>query len=201
MFIPDYHETEEAFPLVYDLGRFSLEWNMVEHFFSALIWEFIGDFAQGMAITSGMGNQSRADVLLSLARQRDDPELVEHIEFACKAFNILRENRNLLMHSHSIFPPEKKGQKPHWRRATGRGPEAHASVEADLADLEELIALTAALGMFAVGLSTVIRPRRPGPRTLPDKFPLPRKLKTPPPEAPEGAPPPRRSSRAKSRAR
>jgi len=66
-FIADYHETEEALPLVYNLGRVSLEWNMVEHFFTAMIWELLGDYRAGMAITSGMGNTSKADVVLRLA--------------------------------------------------------------------------------------------------------------------------------------
>src|SRR5688572_9223636 len=113
MFIPDYHETEEAMPLVYNLGRMSLEWNMMEQFFTGLIWTYLGDHGVGMAVTSGLGNQSRADVLLGLARQRKNkPELLKRVEFACKAFNILRENRNMLIHSHSIFASSTG--KPHW---------------------------------------------------------------------------------------
>lgn len=69
-FIADYHETEDAFPLVYDLGRLPLEWNMVEQLFTALIWEYLGDHGIGMAVTGGLGNKSKADVLLGLARQR-----------------------------------------------------------------------------------------------------------------------------------
>jgi hypothetical protein len=69
-FIADYHETEEAFLLVYNLGRISLEWNMVEQFFTAMIWELLGDYSAGMAITSGMGNQSKADVVLRLSQER-----------------------------------------------------------------------------------------------------------------------------------
>src|SRR5262245_51174286 len=103
-FIADYHEAEEAFPLVYDLGRLSLEWNMVEQFFTALIWEFLGDYPTGIAVTGGMGNRSKADVILKLSRDRiGNSDVVDRVEFACKVFNILRENRNMLMHSHSIF--------------------------------------------------------------------------------------------------
>ena len=43
-FIADYHETDEVFPLVYDLGRISLEWNMVEQFFTTMIWKLLGDY-------------------------------------------------------------------------------------------------------------------------------------------------------------
>lgn len=188
MFMADYHETEDAFPLVYDLGRFSLEWNMVEQFFTALIWEFLGDHGVGMAVTGGLGgNQSKAGVLLNLARQRaNNKELIDRVEFACRAFNILRENRNMLVHSHSIFPAENG--KPHWRRATGKGPVGHLSVEADLADLEMLIAQTCQLGLFVVSLIPFARPRRHrgvSPANMPDKFPLPTKLIQPLPEPPK----------------
>jgi hypothetical protein len=137
-FIADYHETEEAFPLVYNLGRVSLEWNMVEQFFTALIWELLGNYPVGMAVTGGMGNQSKADVVLRISRERiRNPETFDRIEFACKVFNILRTNRNILIHSHSIFRSEVGG-KPIWRRATGKSPHGHISAEADFKDLEEL---------------------------------------------------------------
>jgi hypothetical protein len=153
---------------------------MVEQFFTGLIWEYLGDFGVGMAVTGGLGNQSRADIILNLARQKpDNPDLIDRIKFACKAFNILRENRNMLIHSHSIFPSE--AGKPHWSRATGRGPEGHLSVEAEMEDLERLIAETVQLGFFVMKLLPFVRPRTdPGkPHTLPDKFPLPRKLNQP----------------------
>lgn len=191
--VADYHETEDAFPLVYNLGRISLEWNMVEHFFTALIWELLGDFPTGMAVTGGMGNVSKADVILRLVRQRiRNQSVIDRIEFACKAFNILRGNRNILIHSHSIFQPETD-HKPTWRRATGRGPNAHASVEADLRDLEELIAQICTLGKFAIDMMPFIRTRnRRGfnkkSLQLPDEFPLPRSLATIPEDPVETAP-------------
>jgi hypothetical protein len=184
-FVADYHETEEAFPLVYDLGRISLEWNMVEQFFTAMIWELLGDYPTGMAITSGMGNTSKADVVLRLSRERiRDDDTLEAIEFACKAFNVLRENRNMLVHSHSIFRGED-GKKPHWRRATGKGPAGHISVEADLADLERLISEICALGFFTTGLVPFLHRRRrkhwPNNKkpSLPIRFPLPALLVRP----------------------
>jgi hypothetical protein len=176
-FIADYHETEEAFPLVYDLGRLALEWNMVEQFFTALIWEYLGDHGVGMAVTGGLGNKSKADILLGLARERPGkPELIDRIEFACKVFDVLRENRNKLVHSHSIFRSEAKGGKPHWRRATGRGPEGHIGVLADLGDPEDLIASVCTLGLFVVDLVPHVHPRDKKKRALPAKFPLPKKL-------------------------
>jgi hypothetical protein len=190
-FIADYHETEEAFPLVYNLGRVSLEWNMVEQFFTAMIWELLGDYRAGMAVTGGMGNTSKADVVLRLSRERiRNAETLEAIEFACKAFNIFRENRNILIHSHSIFRGESDG-KPQWRRATGRGPEGHISAEADLADLEDLISGICALGLFVTVLVPFLHlkrskhwPNKVRP-ALPPKFPMPSLLWQPPDSEPE----------------
>ncbi len=177
-FIADYHETEEAFPLVYDLGRVSIEWNMVEQFFTAMIWELLGDYPTGMAVTSGMGNTSKADVVLRLSRERiSNKDTLAAIEFACKAFNILRENRNILIRSHSIFRSENGG-KPHWRRATGKGPVGHISAEADLADLERIISDICSLGLFTTALVPFLHrrrrkhwPNKMRPK-LPVKFPL-----------------------------
>jgi hypothetical protein len=184
-FIADYHETEEAFPLVYNLGRVSLEWNMVEQFFTAMVWELLGDYRSGMAVTGGMGNTSKADVVLRLSRERvRELDTLDAIEFACKAFNILRENRNILIHSHSIFRSENGG-KPHWRRATGKGPAGHITAEADFADLEKLIADICTLGLFVTGLIPFLHrkrrkhwPNKVRP-SLPSKFPMPGLLRQP----------------------
>jgi hypothetical protein len=184
-FIADYHETEEALPLVYNLGRVSLEWNMVEQFFTTLVWELLGDYPTGMAVTGGMGNTSKADVVLRLSRDRlKDKETLHAIEFACKAFNILRVNRNVLLHSHSIFRGEN-GSKPHWHRATGKSPAGHVSTEADFEDLEQLIAEICALGLFVTDLVPFLHKRRrkhwPGGirPELPVKFPMPSLLTQP----------------------
>ena len=185
-FDADYHETKEGFALVYDLGRVAIEWNMVEHWFTCMIWEMLGDYSTGMAVTGGMGNQSKADVVLKLARERiRNAEVLDRVEFACKTFNTLRENRNMLVHSHSIFQPEQPGGKPIWARATsGRGTGAHAWTEADIADLEVLIAQICGLGLFVTDLIWFLHPRNrrrrrlagAPPATLPDKFPPPRIL-------------------------
>ena len=158
---------------------------MVEQFFTATIWELLGDYRAGMAMTSGMGNTSKADVVLRLARERiRDRDALDAVEFACKAFNVLRENRNILIYSHSIFRGENGG-KPHWRRATGRGPGGHISAEADFADLERIIAEICALGLFMVALTPFLHRRRrkhwPNKTRpeLPAKFSLPTLLKQP----------------------
>jgi len=189
-FIADYHETEEASLLVYNLGRLSLEWNMVEHFLSATVWELLGNYPAGMAITAGMGNLSKSDVVMRLAREQiKSKEALSAIESACKAFNILRENRNVLIHSHSIVRGENGG-KPHWRRASGKNPSGHKSTEADFNDLENLIAQVCHLGKYIISLIPFLHPRRRKswlgrvPPELPEKFEMPALLR----QVPESVP-------------
>jgi hypothetical protein len=174
-FVADYHETEEAFPLVYDLGRISLEWNMVEHFFTMTIRELLGHYPVNTA--GQIKNISKADVVRRLAREKvSDKDVLSAIEFSCSAFSVLRANRNALLDSHSIFGGED-GEKPQWRRATG--PIGHASVKADLVDLEQVISDICDLGKFVIALVPFLHKRRQkgwqgGVRPkLPDKFPMP----------------------------
>jgi hypothetical protein len=176
-FIADYHETEEAFPLVYDLGRISLEWNMVDHFFTMTIQELLGHYPINTA--GQINNISKADVVRRLARKKiKDKDALNAIEFACGAFSILRVNRNALLNSHSVFRGEK-GEKPRWRRTTGNGPIGYASVEAALADLEQVISDICDLGKFVVALVPFLHRRRQKGwqgavrPNLPNKFPMP----------------------------
>jgi hypothetical protein len=176
-FIPDYHETEEAFPLVYDLGRVSLEWNMVDHFFTMTIRELLGHYPTNTA--GQINNISKADVVRRLAREKiKDKDVLSAIEFACGAFSVLLANRNALLNSHTIFRGEK-GEKPQWRRTTGKGAIGHASVDADLADLEQVISGICDLGKFVVALVPFLHKRRQkgwreGIRpSIPDVFPMP----------------------------
>jgi len=120
-----------------------------------------------------------------LARERvREADTLDAIEFACKVFNILRENRNILIHSHTIFRAENGG-KPHWRRATGKGPGGHISAEADFSDLERLVAKICALGFFVTDMVPFLhrQRRKHWPNKirpdLPAKFPLPSLLVKP----------------------
>ncbi|WP_375429250.1 hypothetical protein [uncultured Sphingomonas sp.] len=152
---------------------------MVEQFFTALIWQLLGDHGVGMAVTGGLGNQSRADIVLNLARQQpNNAELISNVEYACKAFNILRENRNILVHSHSIFPTDDG--TVHWRRATGRGPTGHLTTAASFADLEKMIESIVNLGMFTIELVGTIKASKEGTEFEPrsERPSMPARLRT-----------------------
>lgn len=178
LFVADWHEKEDAWPIVFNLGRIALEWSMLEQFFTALIWHLLGDHGIGMAVTGGMGNQSKADVVKGLAKQIfSDEQVLADFDFACKAFNILRENRNQLLHSHSIFPTFKGNVN--WRRATGRGPSGHLTTVASFDDQEDMIASIVKLGMFTVDLVGVTHAKKESREFIArrERFPMPKPFK------------------------
>ena len=180
----DYHESKECGPLLYALGMISIEWNYVEQMMTALIWCYVGDVDRGLAVTANIGNQSRADMLLALCKKsKVEPDMLDRVEFSTKAFNMLREKRNILIHSHSITPHESG--KPEWRRASGKAPLGHIGTLADENDLKVMLSEIVNLSSFL--LSLVVREmgkkHDAALSPMPDKFALPRKLTQLPPEA------------------
>lgn len=178
----DYHETAEGQPVVYLLGLISIDWNYLEHFFGTLIWHYLGGHRAGPTVTAKMGNQSRADLLLALARKFEkNREFVERVEFAAKVFNRLRENRNVLMHSHSVI--FRVDEKLEWRRASSA---VHGHVSS-LIGLDDLVSIHSSIGhlfMFVLELQLyqfAVRKRRAKP-PLPLTFSMPDRLKDLPSE-------------------
>lgn len=78
-----------------------MEWNYLEDFVPGLMsmhLEFNAPLAT--VILSALGNQSRVNLLLHLARENErHPELLPHMEYFATAFSICRENRNIVVHS------------------------------------------------------------------------------------------------------
>jgi len=58
--ISDFHTSSAGMVAVYLIGIISIEWNYLEHQLSVLIWQILGDFETGGAITSQTQNVSRA---------------------------------------------------------------------------------------------------------------------------------------------
>jgi hypothetical protein len=192
----DFHETEDAMLEVYTLGRISVGWNFCEHYFSTLVWNYFDDFEKGIAVTASLGNQSRADLLLTLVRKYErSKRVIERVEFAAKAFNRLRDTRNILLHAHSINPHES-GKLAFTRAAARPG---HIHTLANLDDLnrvyEDMVKLSDF--MMHVGLY-VMASQHPGvPRcALPKIYSLPEMLIQLRPEVPKASKPRRRSSQA-----
>ncbi len=173
----DYFETSDAMPAIYALGRISISWNFCEHILSTLIWQQFENTEKGVAVTQLVGNQTRADMLLNLTRRHENnPDVVSRIEFATKAFNRLRENRNILMHSHSLAPHDDGGLV--WTRTSKSATLGHTNSIASISELvainESIVELTKYmldLLMYYVSVEndTNIPP-------LPQDFPIPERL-------------------------
>jgi hypothetical protein len=174
----DFHEMKESAEAVYLLGLISFQWNMVEHHMSTLIWNYAGGYELGASITAGLGNQTRGEVLLSLSRKAEkNRELQDRIEFIAKAFRILRENRNILMHSHSI-EPHPTG-KLAWRRTSGKPDPLHVTSLLEVSDLDKILSEISALGLLIVSVYIHANPNlnRAAVPLMP-MFTLPTKLTT-----------------------
>ena len=172
VFQPDWHETEEALPLVYLLGKVSLEWNMAEQFQTSLMWSLLGSNAVGMAVTGNLGNRPKQAIIAELLDERPDGlKLRSLVKQTGRNFSALQEARNLLVHSHSIF---RGSGKPEWRKATGKGPHGHISVLADEDDLLLIVEQIVELAQAYVGLICYLQATRNG-----EDYELPNKLSEP----------------------
>ena len=196
-FNPDYHETEEFENGVFALGMFIIAWNFAENNFGQLLASFAGETGQILAL--GLGNQSKSNAMMELARASDaGPDFLDAIEFACKAFGRLKDNRNALAHAHSITKWSQE-DKPKWVRQPKNPKSYTVYVYADEQDVFRniigakrlatyLISLLLYSGHFHKTLGDLELPRRP----LPEKFELPdaltphslaRSLLRPPPQS------------------
>ena len=175
-FYPDWHESEEAVPLVYLLGKISLEWNMAEQFQTGFMWSLFGDFATGMAVSANLGNRPKQAIIAELVEQRSDAsKLLPFLKQTSRNFSALQENRNLLVHSHTIF---RQAGKPEWRKATGKGPNGHISVLADADDLETIVSQIVELAQAFVHMVCFLKASENGKSyRLPSKLAEPLRLK------------------------
>lgn len=194
-FFPDYHEHEEFQPAMLALSHFAIQWNWAEHNFNVLLWGLSGDFFTGAAYTSGLGNQSRADLMLATARRKEkDPKILALIEFCVKAFGRIKDNRNALLHAHSVSLGEEgieKG-KPKWTRASNNPRSLHVYVLADEDDIIENLEAACQLGLLLSQLTIWYIGRVPKAKRRPslEIFPLPEALKPVPIAPQEQADPP-----------
>jgi hypothetical protein len=83
-----------------EVGLVALNWNDVEEILERLIWYYLGSDEVGHIITSKMHNQSRCNVLTNLADARESlPQIKVRIDHFAAVFDILRLNRNAIIHS------------------------------------------------------------------------------------------------------
>lgn len=177
-FFPDYHEHDDFQPAMLALSHFVIQWNWAEHNFNVLLWQHAGDMMTGSMFTAGLGNESRADALLALARKNEKNEKILALtEFAAKAFGAIKHNRNSLVHAHTISYGEigDEGNKPRWLRASKNPKNIHVFCYADIDDIVENLEAACQLSLLLSELMIYYAGRdRPEPSL--GIFPLPTAL-------------------------
>ena len=157
------------------LSHFVIQWNWAEHNFNVL------------------GNQSRSDALLALARKNEkNGKILELTEFAAKAFGIIKTNRNSLVHSHSIShdsEAEEAGEKPKWIRGSKNPKNQHVYCHADIDDISDNLEAACRLALLLTQLNIYyMSPEHVEPSL--GKFELPKTLTPIPIPIPEPIDPP-----------
>ena len=179
---PDYSDRDEFQPAMQALAHFILQWNLAELYFKNLLSSFGGEL--GSIYSVGLGNQSKIDALLEMAEALPiDNDFRELIRFACKAFGIVKSNRNALAHAHTVAKSPEE-EKPHWIRQPKNPKSYSVYVYADADDVmncfvhaNALCALLMKLHMHSLYIHGQLHPDAT-PSSLPEKYPLP-KLLTP----------------------
>jgi hypothetical protein len=170
---PDYHEHEDFQPGMLALSHLVIQWNWAEHYFNVLLWQFVGDMDTGSMYTAGLGNQSRADALLALARLHEkDQEIIDRILFAVKAFGRIKDNRNALVHAHSVIYYPNEEAKPRWIRGSKNPKNIHVYCFADEEDIVSNLNAACQLSLFVEDIMLYYAsPMKPKPSL--ERFPLP----------------------------
>ena len=185
--------------IVYVLGLITHHWNFLEHCLDLIIWEYIGDWDRGMAVVHSLGNRSRAELVCNLAEASEhDRRVKTRVLRIAESFDILRENRNTVVHSHHVHV---FGSHSLWTRKSKSKPDALVTTSLRITELTALAKAISGLQMNAFHLHRFLYNRRltkprPEDSTLPPIFPRPRRMVPNPPSRPNDQPR-RKSSRKK----
>jgi hypothetical protein len=194
------------------LGRITHDWNFLEHQIAHLTSLYTLDPEATYAMAARLRNAEATANLLVLVNERETRKrMVAAIEFAVSAFHRLRENRNVLVHSHHNFEITKKTVL--WSRRSRSNPANIVTAYGNVSDLKRV---AADIGRLRIYLSSLVDigiydqledaaakdgqtkvwlshwPKRP---SLPKRFALPRKLEENQPSNQRRAQSPRKTSR------
>jgi hypothetical protein len=181
------------------IGQITHDWNVLERALCQLIAAYVGDDELSHVFTGGMRNADRARVLEQLVELYEpSPKLQAKIAFLIKAFSILGENRNVLVHSESAI---SAGKRTLWYRPHKRDVDQILFSSAGLKELRSLLVDIDRLTNLAFALAGIVTLREHGEyegKAVPSPriFRLPRKIEQLLPEDLPHALGPPQSSRA-----
>ena len=168
------------------VGEISIQWNLLERALHVIGYFYLGgDSGVAGRIFGAMGNISKVAFITYLVdRFEKNEKLADHAHHFLKAFNILRENRNIIEHSVPSLSRDKRflGSIAKVNRQGER-----ALFDAPIQTLETLLGDMKTFWAYAQFLAAAILPEdRPTKEELGkdfgeafasiDKPPLPRKL-------------------------
>ncbi|HXF53271.1 MAG TPA: hypothetical protein VNK52_04020 [Hyphomicrobiaceae bacterium] len=176
---------------LYAIGLITLLWNRIEDHVDYLL-KTIGGPVQGLSdlVVGKLGNVTKMHIILEAARSEWEPEGLAQLEHFFRAFNICRQNRNIILHSR--YAPDDAGE-PVMTKISDKG--VARTFSSDLAELTRIagemdVALWHIHAIIQVG-GTRDRTWRSLHASFPDRFlplpwpeipPLPRKLDPLPPQ-------------------
>lgn len=203
--IPKYRQLQEQrrADRLYLLGHITHNWNGLEHQLAYHMAIHSTDHPLAYALAARLRSAELTTALEQVVAEREPRKRIrDAYRFAVSAFHILRENRNILVHSHHNL--EITGHQVLWTRPSKTNPRHSLATRGNLRDLDQVTSGIARLHIYLIGLGAVVvhykqvregkMPRDAFPPAWPQRFPLPRKLAQIPP-TPLGAPRRPRSSR------
>jgi hypothetical protein len=185
------------------LGLITHYWNNLEVAFAIIPWLYSDDKLSGLFINRLSARDLLAATGEIMGHREPNARVRSAVEFAISALNIIRENRNILVHSLHIAAENRTDVA--WVRQSKSNPIYRIMTRANLRDLRTLYTAMMRLDEYLDGLIGRIDYDRnyPSPGmfeldkrpALPRRFPLPRKLEQIDPRAPRSAKRQPRSSR------
>lgn len=171
------------------LGHIAHDWNSLENCLEVMPWLYATDPLIGLPL-SRLTPRALEEVLVEISDHRENnAKIRDAIAFVIKVIRIIRENRNVLVHSSHMSATSKTDVW--WVRKNKSRPAEMTSNRANLRDLKALHASIGRLNRYINDLIDVIGSQRGPlgplwtpegqPPRLPRRFPLPRKLVQNPP--------------------
>ena len=157
------------------IGVININWAWCETVHEELIADYLRiDWRIMSRITNTMPNRSRSELLEALATEYyPDPMRRASVLHFVRWFDITRENRNLLTHSPLVIETPENGG-PFFSQARAGVEIRHRSIPVTAELLISVCDETERLYEFG---AAIVDSYIPGtPHSLPDRFPLPRKL-------------------------
>jgi hypothetical protein len=192
------------------IGRIALQHTSLEYQLESMVWFYMGDTDKGHIATARMGMTEITDVLQTLVEWTEpDDGVADSIEWAIRCFNILRLNRNSVIHGYNFKADQSTGQLFIEKRSRSIVFDSFDQFVITPEVLAEIIARQSQLSFFIYTLQRKLEMRGPDaigpnlpppaePFPLPARPPEPEKLTPLPREVPESMRSQRKSSLAKA---